>query len=239
MDVYGLLLRLIIFMQQLIYLFTDLIQLVLLKIKLVADLLSIRIHPKSAQDIKIPSHISFNIYENEISLDKIVNVLLWSHEIGIPVASISDVKGNLFKLRQNFENKLKEEAVFNVVEPVSGNVCIYRLSGYDNGRSTDLLVCLQTPRFGLQCLCDAIQHTCHFQKKITDVELAEAVQSISSLPDVEMTVNFGDCSSLFGMLPWQGRCAEFLDFPSHWHLKKPDFTRLLVRFGQIKQRWGR
>ncbi|TGZ64449.1 hypothetical protein CRM22_006361, partial [Opisthorchis felineus] len=193
----------------------------------------------ATQNLKIPNHISLLIFEDAISLSAVVNMLLWSKDLGISTVSICDYKGNVLSHKSELIDRLSKLTNVAGFKKLSDSLYRYTFEGDNGATRTQLLVHLHGVRWGITATCDVMKSICSAQDRISVRAMDKAMHETTKLPDVELTIQFGTYTCLAGIFPWQSRFSEFLNVSSHRDIQSHEFRALFYRFRNIKQRWGR
>ncbi|KAF5402014.1 hypothetical protein PHET_04250 [Paragonimus heterotremus] len=182
---------------------------------------------------RIPKHLSIVIFEDAVSVEDVANMILWAHDLGILSIALSDCKGNLLTLKTEINTRLKTNERVLTITPQSD--AVYRCSIGVSGELSELTIHYHDINYGLLDMCKVAQKVCLHSERISST----VIQDASNLPNVELTIHFGNYTNLSGVFPWQCRSSEFLSTRSHWRIQQHDFLDLFSRYGRIKQRWGR
>ncbi|TNN11343.1 Dehydrodolichyl diphosphate synthase complex subunit nus1 isoform 1 [Schistosoma japonicum] len=185
---------------------------------------------------KIPQHISFVIFEEIFSAQDIANLIIWCSAIGVSYLSMSDMKGNILHLRDSIEQFVKEKNFFVEKDKTNKSSVVYNpLSCVLSKITVNYLGCDD----GFDQICQSARYLSTSNYSLTDEKVNQTINELTKVPDVDLTIHCGLCSSFSGLLPWQSRFSEFIRCPSVRGLEMSDFRQILYRFGKVKQRWGR
>ncbi|TPP62435.1 hypothetical protein FGIG_10113 [Fasciola gigantica] len=188
---------------------------------------------------RIPNHLSLVFFEETLSVPDVANLIHWSFEFGVSVLSVCDVQGQIIQKSDLVHRILEKRGLIEHWTQDSKRRYFYRFTVENDRHSQNFVVNYHLTNYGLENLCDLARVVCQSPKSLSDAELADAVYDTSSLPDVELTIQFGTFTSLLGTFPWHSGWSEFLNMTTHWHVQREDFRHTISRLDNIKQRWGR
>ncbi|KAA3674117.1 dehydrodolichyl diphosphate syntase complex subunit NUS1, partial [Paragonimus westermani] len=151
-------------------------------------------------------------------------MILWAHDLGILFIALSDCKGELLfqtsyylgsflTLKTEINNKLKTDKRVLTITPQSDTV--YRCNIGVSGELSELIIHYHDINYGLSDMCKVAQKVCLHSERVSST----VIQNASNLPNMELTVHFGNYTNLSGVFPWQCRSSEFLSIRSHWRIQ--------------------
>ncbi|CAH8615743.1 unnamed protein product [Heterobilharzia americana] len=237
---YGMLFTIVTLLCKLKIFLLKVLQLFLLKSSLNAYLQSSWTDPEKnfTKLPKIPQHISFVIFEEIFSAQDIANLVMWCSAIGVSYLSMSDMKGNILNLRDSIDQFIKEKG-FSVQKNHGLNLSMQYSPLYPSAMLPRITVNYLRCDDGFEQICQSARHLSTQPSSLTEEVVNETIKELSKVPDIDLTIHCGLCSSFRGLLPWQSRFSEFIQCPSVRNLQMSDFRQVLHRFGTVKQRWGR
>uniref|UniRef100_A0A068WPH8 ditrans,polycis-polyprenyl diphosphate synthase [(2E,6E)-farnesyldiphosphate specific] n=1 Tax=Echinococcus granulosus TaxID=6210 RepID=A0A068WPH8_ECHGR len=172
-------------------------------------------------------HIAFVIYEDDLSIPTLCQLILLSISLQIGDISVAakSTRSHLEKLKNVDCSEIKCSS------SVKG------LTVYSKGRSScvhfmDFSTGHHLVSSAAKCLSSSSLDS------VTSNTIDKILYSICPIPSIELTVLFGP-PSLVGLLPWHSGETEILKWPSHKSMNSSDFISLLRLYSRITKRWGR
>ncbi|CAH8871061.1 unnamed protein product [Trichobilharzia szidati] len=238
---YAILFTLVTLLYKLKIFILKIFQLIILKLSINAYLQSswCDLEKNNTKLPKIPQHISFVIFEEIFSAQDIANLIMWCSAIGVSYLSMSDMKGNILHLRDSIDEFVKEMGFAVERNKEFKSSVKYSPMFYASTMLSQITVNYLSCDDGFDQICKSARHLSTHCDKLTDEKVDETIKELTKVPDVDLTIHSGLCSSFCGLLPWQSRFSEFIRCPSVRGLQESDFHQIMHRFGTVKQRWGR
>ncbi|KAF6777731.1 hypothetical protein AHF37_02778 [Paragonimus kellicotti] len=131
-------------------------------------------------------------------------MILWAHDLGVLFIALSDCKGNILTLKTAINTRLRTDKRVLIITPQSD--AVYRCSIGVPDKLSELTIHYHDINYGLSDMCKVAQKVCLNSERISST----VIQNASNLPNVELTVHFGNYTNLSGVFPWQCRSSEFL-----------------------------
>lgn len=167
---------------------------------------------------QLPQHLALCLTnENRnFNLASIVNLIIWSKQIGINYITLYDDHGKLAEQQKHLEDILLERSG----KPIDK----VRILSRSDGR----------PKF-----VNLIRNLSTLPKdKINLNFVNEQVTESDGCPHPELLIIFGVTSSIYGYPPWQLKTTEIFHLPTHRNISLDSFVGCLEQYAKVEKRVG-
>lgn len=174
-------------------------------------------------NLRIPKHLvmSFTNEMDDLDLDAIARLLLWSKKLGVENITLYDKLGRL---------KDKQKELFKFIKFIAN-------SGNENYQ-VDQLDCINilSRSDGRSKFVEDIRELVKLPPEEINLELVH--RRVGWTIDPELLINFGSPLCLYGFPPWPLRLTEIFTIPTHRKIPRRVFIDCLKKFSRTSQREG-